>query len=551
MFAAGMVPAGAVLRSRPQRKVFAMSLISPPPASRRLRRTVLAAGTALCLAGSSLVYAESAPASDHLDRSAAAARDAVALPSFAPMVKRVLPAVVNISVAMKNTPVADDEDNDQDQGAPDQGQQPFPSVPGSPFDQFLRKFFEQQGRGPMPMPPQTGEHVALGSGFIIDPQGYVVTNNHVVQNAGKVTVILQDGTKHPAKVVGRDGKTDLALLKIDAKEPLPYVQWGDSNALQVGDWVLAVGNPFGLGGTVSSGIISARGRDIHSGPYDDFLQIDAAINRGNSGGPTFNLNGQVIGINTAIYSPNGGSVGIGFAIPSSLAKPVIEQLKEHGKVERGWLGVQVQEVTPEIAKSLGLPKAEGALVAQVTNNTPAEKAGVKQGDVILAYNGHEIAKLRDLPIAVAETPVGEKAKLEVWRDGHEETLEPVIAQMPSEQQLASNNESTGAEKEMGVSLSPLTRQWRERLHLGKEVKGVVVTAVAPDSPLAELGLERGDVIEDINQHPVTTPEDAAKELAQVQHEPGNEKQIMLLVNRHGINQYVAMTVKSGPNGDNG
>jgi serine protease Do len=528
-----------------------MSPISLPPAARRLRRTVLVAGTALCLAGSSLVYAESAPASDHLDRSAAVARDGMALPSFAPMVKRVLPAVVNISVAMKGAPVVDDEDNDQDQAAPDQGQQPFPSFPGSPFDQFLRKFFEQQGRGPMPVPPETGERVALGSGFIIDPQGYVVTNNHVVQNAGKVTVVFQDGSKHPAKVVGRDGKTDLALLKIDAPQPLPYVQWGDSNALQVGDWVLAVGNPFGLGGTVSSGIISARGRDIHSGPYDDFLQIDAAINRGNSGGPTFDLNGQVIGINTAIYSPNGGSVGIGFAIPSSLARPVIEQLKEHGKVERGWLGVQVQEVTPEIAKSLGLPKAEGALVSQVTRNTPADKAGMKPGDVILGYNGHDIAKLRDLPIAVAETPVGQKAELKVWRDGHDETLEPVIAQMPSDLRTAENTDSTGAEKAMGVSLAPLSAQWRERLHLSKEVKGVVVTAVAPDSPLAELGLERGDVIENINQHPVTTPEEAAAQLAQVQHEQRNDKQLLLLVNRHGINQYVAITVRNGMSGQNG
>jgi serine protease Do len=315
--------------------------------------------------------------------------------------------------------------------------------------------------------------------------------------------------------------------------------------------VLAVGNPFGLGGTVSFGIMSARGRDIHSGPYDDFLQIDAAINRGNSGGPTFDLNGQVIGINTAIYSPNGGSVGIGFAIPSSLAKSVIEQLKEHGKVERGWLGVQVQEVTPEIAKSLGLPKADGALVAEVTKSTPAEKAGLKQGDVILGYNGHDIAKLRDLPIAVAETPVGQKAELRVWRDGHEETLEPVIAQMPGDLRTAENAETTGAEKTMGLSLAPLSAQWRERLHLSKDVKGVVVTAVAADSPLAELGLERGDVIEDINQHPVTTPEEAAKQLAQVQHEQGNEKQIMLLVNRHGINQYVATTVKSGTNGANG
>ena len=526
-------------------------LMSSQPTARRLRRSVLAAGMALSLAGSSLAYAQTATSDGHLDRSAAAARDATALPSFAPLVKRVLPAVVNISVAMKGAPVADEEDNGgEDQGAPDEGQRP-PSfgMPGSPFDQFLRKFFEQQGRGPMP--PQTGERVALGSGFIIDPEGYVVTNNHVVQNADKVTVVLQDGTKHPAKLVGRDSKTDLALLKIEAAQPLPYVSWGESSALQVGDWVMAVGNPFGLGGTVSSGIISARGRDIHAGPYDDFLQIDAAINRGNSGGPTFNLNGQVVGINTAIYSPNGGSVGIGFAIPASLAKPVIEQLKEHGKVERGWLGVQVQEVTPEIAKSLGLPRAEGALVAEVTKATPAQQAGVKQGDVILSYNGHAIDKLRDLPIAVAETPVGQRAELKVWRDGREETLEPVIAQMPNDLRTAEHAESAGSEKAMGVSLAPLTQQWRERLHLAKEVKGVVVMAVAPDSPLAELGLERGDVIEDINQQAVTTPEEAAKRLAQVQREQGNEKQIMLLVNRHGINQYVAMTVKGGTNGGNG
>jgi serine protease Do len=319
----------------------------------------------------------------------------------------------------------------------------------------------------------------------------------------------------------------------------------------VGDWVLAVGNPFGLGGTVSSGIISARGRDIHSGPYDDYLQIDAAINRGNSGGPTFDLKGQVIGINTAIYSPNGGSVGVAFAIPAGLAKPVIEQLKEHGKVERGWLGVQVQEVTPEIAKSLGLPKPEGALVSAVTKNTPAEQAGVKQGDVIVGYNGHAIDKLRDLPIAVAETPVGEKAELKVWREGREETLAPVIAEMPGHLRTAENGESVGSGQAMGVSLAPLTQPWRDRLHLASDVKGVVVTGVAADSPLAELGLERGDVIEDINQHPVNTPEEAQKRLAQVQHEKGNEKQIMLLVNRHGINQYVAMTVKSGGPGQDG
>ncbi|HUB97232.1 MAG TPA: Do family serine endopeptidase, partial [Stellaceae bacterium] len=377
----------------------------------------LAGGVALCLVG--------VPFAATINHASAQTQgDVTSLPSFSPLVKRVLPAVVNVSVTMKNDvnssddSIQGDDQGDQDQSGP--GDQSGPNFPASPFDQFLRRFF-QQGPNGMPMPEQ-GQGVArmaLGSGFIIDPQGYIVTNNHVVENADKVTVIFQDNSKHPAKIIGRDPKTDLALLKIDAPQPLPYVSWGDSDALKVGDWVLAVGNPFGLGGTVSSGIISARGRDIHAGPYDDFLQIDASINRGNSGGPTFNLQGQVVGINTAIYSPNGGSVGIGFAIPSDLAKPVIEQLEEHGKVARGWLGVQIQEVTPEIAKGLGLPKAEGALVADVTKDGPAEKVGIKQGDVIVGYDGHDIAKLRDLPLAVAETQVGQTASVKVWRNGQE------------------------------------------------------------------------------------------------------------------------------------
>ena len=357
----------------------------------RFRAGALAAATALSL---SLALAPSGLA----QVSTPAAPVIVQLPTLAPLVKKVLPAVVNVSVQMKaGGPQADedqDQNQEQDQGQ-DQGQDqdqdkgpqagPQQGLPQSPFDEFLRRFFHE-GPGGAPMNPRA-QRMALGSGFIIDPSGYIVTNNHVVENGDKVTVIFQDDSKHTAKVVGRDDKTDLALLKIDAPKPLPYVEWGDSNAVQVGDWVLAVGNPFGLGGTVSSGIVSARGRDIHEGPYDDFLQIDASINRGNSGGPTFNLDGRVIGINTAIYSPNGGSVGIGFAIPSSLAKPVIEQLKEHGKVERGWLGVQIQEVTPELAKSLGLPKPEGALVADVTPGGPAQKIGIKQGDVILSYRG--------------------------------------------------------------------------------------------------------------------------------------------------------------------
>ena len=507
------------------------------------RAALLALGFGLGVGFAPLAQAQTAPPA------------IVQLPTLAPLVKKVLPAVVNVSVTMKaGGPTDQDEADNGDQGDngdqsdPDQAAPNRPGFPPSPFDQFLRKFFEQQQGGHAQPEPQV-KRMALGSGFIIDPSGYVVTNNHVVQNADKVTVIFQDDSTHPAKVVGRDTKTDLALLKIDSAQPLPSVSWGDSNDAQVGDWVLAVGNPFGLGGTVSTGIVSARGRDIHAGPYDDFLQIDASINRGNSGGPTFNLDGKVIGINTAIYSPNGGSVGIGFAIPSSLAKPVIEQLKEHGKVERGWLGVQIQTVTPEIAKSLGLPKAEGALVADVTPDAPAAKVGIKQGDVILSYDSHDISKLRDLPLAVAETPVGKKEQVKLWRDGHETTVEPVIAEMPAHPERVAQNEDGGAQKTMGLSLESLTNQRREELRVPKDVKGVVVAAVAPDSPLAQIGVQRGDVIQAINRVPVATPHEATEQFAKLSKEKGASRSLLLLLNRHGINQYVAMTVEE--NGGNG
>ncbi|HVA35254.1 MAG TPA: DegQ family serine endoprotease [Stellaceae bacterium] len=467
----------------------------------------------------------------------------VQMPSFAPMVKKVLPAVVNISVIEKSD-VANSDDGGQDLGP---NTNPFQGFPPSPFDEFLRRFFQQQQRQFHQAPVPEGQRVALGSGFIIDPTGYVVTNNHVVEDASKVTVILQDNSRHPAKVIGRDPKTDLALIKFESKEPLPYVTWGDSDAAQVGDWVLAVGNPFGLGGTVSPGVISARGRDIHAGPYDDFLQVDASINRGNSGGPDFNLDGQVIGINTAIYSPNGGSVGIGFAIPSSLAKPIIEQLRARGKVERGWLGVQIQSVTPDIAKGLGLAKPEGALVADVTKGSPAESAGMKQGDVVLNYQGHDIARVRDLPIAVAETPIGQAAALKVWRNGKPLTLQVKIGEMPEKQAQVATTEQPqhGNSAEMGLKLSSLTPELRRRARVPKEVRGVIVTEVAPNSPLGAIGVQPGDVIVSINRKPVTTPHEAVHELALAQKEKGANKTLLLLLNRHGVNEYVALSVQNG------
>jgi serine protease Do len=496
-----------------------------------LSRFLLCAG-ALPLLGCAIAIAAAATPGVAASPPAAPAATAAPQPSFAPLVKKVLPAVVNISVKEKAGAT-----NEEDQIGP-QGQQPFPVFPQSPFDQFLRKFFNQQGPG---FPPGNAlPETALGSGFIIDPSGYIVTNNHVIADAGKITVTFQDGTKHPAKLVGRDPKTDLALLKVDIDHPLPFVAWANSDTAQVGDWVLAVGDPFGLGGTVSTGIVSARGRDIGAGPYDDFLQIDAAINRGNSGGPTFNLDGQVVGINTAIYSPNGGSVGIAFAIPSNFAKPIIEQLKEYGKVTRSWIGVDVQGVTDAIAQSLGLPKAEGALVTEVMHDAPAAKAGIKQGDVILSFNGKDIAEMRDLPNIVANTPIGTTSKITLWRHDHQETLQVTTAELPSNPMLAEN----GGESAMGVSFAPLTASRRKSLGVGPDVKGVVVTAIAPDSPLAGLGLAPGDVIQSIDQKPVETPQQAAALFNQARHEKGKEKRLLVLLNRHGVNQYIALSIEN-------
>jgi len=454
----------------------------------------------------------------------------VSLPSFAPLVKKVLPAVVNISVKEK-AESADEEDQSPGDEQPSPNGEP-------PFDQFFRKFFGQ----PFPMQPNPNvTRMALGSGFIIDPKGYIVTNNHVIDHASEVAAIFEDGSRHVAKVIGRDPKTDLALLKVNVDHPLPYVAWGNSDATHVGDWVMAVGNPFGLGGTVSTGIISARGRDIRSGPYDDFLQIDAAINRGNSGGPTFDLNGDVVGINTAIYTPNGGSVGIAFAIPSSLAKPIIEQLKEHGKVERGWLGVDVQKVTPEIAHSLGLAKVEGAIVADVVHDGPGAKAGVEQGDVILSFNGHEIKTLTELPITVAETPAGDHAQLTVWRNGRDVTLDVTVGKMPEHPTLAE-----GGATALGVTFAPLTAKQRQRLGVGDNVKGAVVSEVAKDSPLADLDIERGDIVEAINQQRVATPDEAVAALDRARkEESGKNANFLILLNRHGVNQYVALTIENG------
>jgi len=501
-------------------------------ARRRAALASIGLGSALALALGSQVWAESPTAN-----SATAPAPVLQQESFAPLVKKVLPAVVNISVTEtgKASPMADEDE-------PSQG------FRQSPFDDMLRKFFDQQGRNNPndEEGPQGGgvKRIALGSGFIISADGHIVTNRHVVGDASKVEVTLQSGDKYTAKIVGKDARTDLAVLKIDAGKQLPYVNFGDSSAAEIGDWVVAVGNPFGLGGSVTTGTISARGRDIHTGQFDDFLQIDAPINRGNSGGPTFNLRGEVIGINTAIYSPNGGSVGIGFAVPSNVAKTVVTQLEEHGKVDRGWLGVQIQEVSPAIASSLGLKNDHGALVAMVTPDSPGAAAGLKQGDVILGFNGNDVTKMRDLPRFVSSEAPGSKATLTVWRDGKESQLDLKLGEMPENPQVASADRNDEAQPSddrasaMGLHLAPLTRDLRGELHLGSSVHGVVVTGVDNGSLADNLGLSRGDVIMSINQQPANSPKEAADRLRDIAKSPN--KTALLLLNRHGVTQYIGV-----------
>ncbi|GGF38071.1 serine protease [Aliidongia dinghuensis] len=520
-----------------------MTVREPTPRRRPFGRTLFLLGLS-----TSLAFGPLAPAFAQAPISAPMSQD---LPSFSPIVDKVLPAVVNISVIQKPGSGGGDEQADQgdDENDEDQGPQLQGPGQGTPFDEFLRRFFEQQQQGRHGVPhvtPNAQKVISLGSGFIVDPTGYVVTNNHVVGDAEKVTVTFADDSQHPAKIIGKDQKSDLALLKIDAPKPLPYVKLGDSDQAKVGDWVIAVGNPFGLGGTVTKGIVSARGRPIADSNYVDFLQIDASINRGNSGGPTFNMQGEVIGINTAIFSPNGGSVGIGFAIPSNSAKNVIEALKKSGHVDRGWLGVQIQEVTPEIANSLGLDQNHptGALVSSVSDNSPASKAGVKVGDVIEKFNGKTVEKMRDLPRVVAETPIGTKVDLGVFRKGEHQTLSTTIEKL-DDSKVASIDPQTGEERpgrapSLGLTLSTLNPDIRKRLSIPKDVNGVLVSRVKDGSPAADKGIEAGDVIVQIDQTPVSKPEEVIQKVKDASKD-GKAKSVLLLVNRRGQNRYVALT----------
>ncbi len=486
--------------------------------TRRSRIAAVLLGSTLLAGGAALAFT----AAGAMDNAPPISVHEAIQPGFADLVSAVKPAVVNISTT--------------ETVKPQQGGQPF--ADNGEFNQMLRQFFGPNAQQLFRQRPQS-QH-ALGSGFIVDPAGYIVTNNHVIDDATEIQITLADGSVHPAHIVGRDAKTDLALLKIDAGHSLPYLAFGDSKKARVGDWVIAVGNPFGLGGSVSAGIISGDNREINAGPYDDFLQIDAPINPGNSGGPLFDQSGQVIGIDTAIYSPSGGSVGIGFAIPSDVASRVISELREHGHVSRGWLGVQMQEITPALAKAIGLGEQKGVIVDIVTADSPAARAGLKQGDVITAFNGKRIDTPRELAFAVADTHAGQSVPVTVLRDGHERTLDVTIGSEQA-QKLASA-ESGQAGGRVGLALAPLSDDRRQALGLDAG-QGVVVAQVAPGSPADESGLEPGDVILRIGQKKVASPSEAAAQIHAAQNE--NRQTVPLLVLRDGTTTFQALNLGKG------
>jgi serine protease Do len=451
--------------------------------------------------------------------------------SFADLAEALLPGVVNISTTQT---VSDEQATTGEED----------------LDQFFKDFLDRQRRNN----PQQHRMTSLGSGFVIDPSGYIVTNNHVISGAEEITVHFHDDTELKAKLVGTDDKTDLALLKVESSKPIASLAWGDSDALRIGDWVLAIGNPFGLGGTVTAGIVSARNRVLDQGAYDDYIQTDASINKGNSGGPLFNMNGEVIGVNTLIYSNNnsGGSVGIGFAIPSGMAKNVIAQIREFGKPKRGWLGVRIQTVNDELAEGLRLPATKGALVANVTPGGPAEKAGIKQGDVILKFDGKEVDAMRTLPRMVAETPISKKVDVVVVRQGKEMTVQVVLGELTEAAEQASLPPGTGQPapppaKEgkiasLGLTLSEFSDALRQKFSLTPDAiaNGVVVTKVEDNSAAAEKGMHEGDVIVEVDQQAVVTPDDVEKRVKEAKDR--GYRVVTLLLFRDGDYQWVALRI---------
>ncbi|MDE1938954.1 MAG: DegQ family serine endoprotease [Alphaproteobacteria bacterium] len=442
--------------------------------------------------------------------------------SFADLSAKLLPTVVNI--ATTQTLKANQKS-------------PLPDLPpGSPLQDLFKNFL-----GPGSNLPR---HVtSLGTGFIVDPSGLIVTNNHVVEGAEQIAVTLNDGTTLPAKLVGRDEKTDLALLRIHYRKPLPAAHFGDSDKARIGDWVIAIGNPFGLGSTVTAGIISARNRDIEAGPYDDFIQTDAPINKGNSGGPLFDTDGNVIGVNSAIFSPTGGSVGIGFAIPSDLVRDVIGQLRQYGAVRRGWVGVRIQSITGDIAEGMGLPSTAGALVADVTANGPAAKAGIRNGDVIVGFDGKKVSDSRALSRIAADTPIGKTVAVDLLRKGRKVTTRLTVERLNEggakpDKRPPDPNKIKSNYSQLGLTLSPLDADARAEFKLPGGVHGVVVTDVIPDSLAAVNNFQAGDVIVSVQSQPVHTPADFLKRV-EADARAGRKVEI-LLVDRDGALTFVAL-----------
>jgi serine protease Do len=452
--------------------------------------------------------------------------------SFADLAAKVSGAVVNISASQTISAPS---------GRP-------PGLPrGTPFDDLFEEFFKRRQQGQAPVPKRRSN--SLGSGFVIDPAGIIITNNHVIANATEIEVIFTNGDKLKAELVGRDPKVDIAVLRVKPKSPLKAVKFADSNKTRVGEWVMAVGNPFGLGGTVTAGIVSALKRTISSNPFDNYIQTDAAINKGNSGGPLFNMEGDVIGVNTAILSPTGSSVGIGFASPAATVVPVIEQLLKYGETRRGWLGVRIQKVDEAIAESLGLGKPRGALIAGVDEKGPSKAAGIRTGDVIVKFDGREVERMADLPRFVANSPVGKDVDVVVIRKGKEETLRVKLGRLPEKSTKQASLKKPDevkppsvVRKALGMELSDLSDALRRQYKIKPSIKGVIITKIEPNSAAAEKQLVPGDTIVEINQHRMSKPEDVVTKLDEVK-KAGRKSALLLVSNGEGNVRFVAVPVK--------
>jgi serine protease Do len=455
--------------------------------------------------------------------------------NIADVAEQVIDAVVNISTSQKVDPRVTE----------------MPDLPpGSPMEEFFDQFFKnRRGGGGNEQTPRRIN--SLGSGFIIDASGLVVTNNHVIADADEINVILNDGTKLKATLVGRDNKSDLALLRVHSDKPIKAVKFGDSDKLRLGEWVIAIGNPFSLGGSVTAGIVSARNRDINSGPYDNYIQTDAAINRGNSGGPLFNLNGEVVGVNTAIISPSGGSIGIGFAVPSNSAVAVIDQLRQFGETRRGWLGVRIQQVTDDIAESLSIAPPRGALVAGVDDKGPAKPAGIEPGDVVVSFDGHDIKEMHDLPRVVADTPVGKVVDVVVIRKGKQETHKVTVGRLQDNEKVAEASvkqeapaDKSVVQKTLGLELSELSDDQRRKFKIKSAVNGVLVTGVDASVAMADPDkrLAPGDVIVEVQYQTVASPTDMQKRVDQLKGQ-GKKIAVLLVSNGNGDTRFVALNLQ--------